>query len=116
MIACLTLVIQDLIRFHVPRFTVSAKDRHFQAIANIVTNLLLFSDAAHKTRAERLDKMLFSYDFTNLGSAADVVSKLQARLRMAVETRREAELKLQGLGDAGQVEKYIYTNNTNDIR
>lgn len=50
--------------------------------------------------------MLFSYDFTNLGSAADVVSKLQARLRMAVETKREAESKLQGLGDAGEIEKY----------
>ncbi|THH02741.1 hypothetical protein EW026_g149 [Hermanssonia centrifuga] len=95
----------DLVRFHVPRFTVSANDRHFQAISNIVTNLLLFSDAAHKTRAERLEKMLFSYDFTNLSSAADVVSKLQIRLRMAVETRRQAQSKLQGRGDTGQVEK-----------
>lgn len=92
-------------RIHVPRFTVTANDRHFQAISNIVTNLLLFSDAAHKMRADRLEKMLFSYDFTNLASAADVVEKLQARLRVAVETRREAEWRLQGHGDPGEVEK-----------
>jgi hypothetical protein len=49
--------------------------------------------------------MLFSYDFTNLSSAADVVAKLQARLRLAVETKREADLKLQGHGDTGEVEK-----------
>ncbi|KAJ3537089.1 hypothetical protein NM688_g6737 [Phlebia brevispora] len=96
----------DLVRIHVPHFTVSANDRHFQAISNIVTNLLLFSNVAHKTRAERLEKMLFSYDFTNLGSAADVVAKFQSRLRMAVETKKEAEHKLQSLGSDGQIEKY----------
>lgn len=95
----------DLVRIHVPRFTVTANDRHFQAISNIVTNLILFSDAAHKMRADRLEKMLFSYDFTNLSSAADVVAKLQSRLRLAVETRIGAERKLKGHGDLGEVEK-----------
>lgn len=88
-----------------PRFTVTANDRHFQAISNILTNLLLFSDAAHKMRADRLERMLFNYDFTNLASAADVVAKLQSRLRAAVETKREAEWKLQGHGDLDEVEK-----------
>ncbi|KAI0081718.1 hypothetical protein K474DRAFT_1133165 [Panus rudis PR-1116 ss-1] len=95
----------DLIRFHVPRFTVSANDRHFQAISHIVTNLLLFSDAAHKIRSDRLEKMLFSYDFTDLSSAADVVASLQARLRHAVELKQEAERKLKGFGEDGEREK-----------
>ncbi|OSD04190.1 hypothetical protein PYCCODRAFT_1476242 [Trametes coccinea BRFM310] len=94
----------DLIRLHVPRFTVSANDRHFQAISNIVTNLVLFTDAAHKTRAEKLESLLFSYDFTNLGSAADVVANMQQRLRQAIETKREAEPKLLGYGNPGRVE------------
>ncbi|KAI9001069.1 golgi-body localization protein domain-containing protein [Trametes punicea] len=94
----------DLIRLHVPRFTVSANDRHFQAISNIVTNLVLFTDAAHKTRAEKLEGLLFSYDFTNLGSAADVVANMQQRLRQAIETKREAEPKLLGYGNPGRVE------------
>ncbi|KAH9899928.1 golgi-body localization protein domain-containing protein [Cubamyces lactineus] len=94
----------DLVRLHVPRFTVSANDRHFQAISNIVTNLVLFTDAAHKTRAEKLESLLFSYDFTNLSSAADVVANMQSRLRQAIETKREAEPKLVGYGNPGRVE------------
>lgn len=49
--------------------------------------------------------MLFSYDFTNLASAADVIEKLQSRLRLAVETRREAETKLYGRGETGEIER-----------
>ncbi|EMD40776.1 hypothetical protein CERSUDRAFT_111360 [Gelatoporia subvermispora B] len=94
----------DLIRLYVPRFTVSANDRHFQAISNIVTNLVLFSDAALKNRSEKLEKMLFSYDFTNLDSSADVVASMQARLRRALETQCEAEHKLRDAGEEGRTE------------
>lgn len=79
---------QDLIRVHIPRFTVSANTEHFQAISNIVTKLLLFSDPAHKTRLDKLETLIFTYDFTDLGSAAGVVSNLQGRLRDALETER----------------------------
>lgn len=89
---------------HVPRFTVSANDRHFQAISNIVTKLVLFTDPAHKTRAEKLESLLFSYDFTNFASAADVVGGMQDRLRQALETKSDAEPKLRGLGNPGRVE------------
>ncbi|KAI0347243.1 hypothetical protein BDW22DRAFT_1322640 [Trametopsis cervina] len=95
----------DLVKIHVPRFTVSANDRHFQAISTIVTNLVLFSNVAHKARSERLERMLFSYDFTNLSLAAEVVEQLQSRLRQAVETKREAEWRLRGHGDSGKVEQ-----------
>ncbi|KAG2367288.1 golgi-body localization protein domain-containing protein [Suillus spraguei] len=81
----------DLVQIRVPRFTVSASDRHFQSISNIITNLILFSDAAHKTRLEKLEALLFAYDFTDFTSVANVVSDLQSRLRNALETRRDAE-------------------------
>ncbi|KAG2141789.1 golgi-body localization protein domain-containing protein [Suillus bovinus] len=81
----------DLVHVRVPRFTVSASDRHFQSISNIITNLILFSDAAHKTRLEKIEALLFAYDFTDFTSAANVVSDLQSRLRNALETRRDAE-------------------------
>lgn len=80
------LMWQDLIRLHIPRFTVSANAEHFQAISNIVTKLLLFSDPAHKSRLDKLETLIFKYDFTDLGSAACVVSSLQSRLRDALET------------------------------
>src|SRR6267154_1555072 len=82
---------QDLVQIRVPRFTVSASDNHFQSISNIITNLILFSDATHKTRLEKLEALLFAYDFADLTSAANVVSDLQSRLRNALETRRDAE-------------------------
>ncbi|OBZ70295.1 hypothetical protein A0H81_09960 [Grifola frondosa] len=94
----------DLIRLHVPRFTISANDRHFQAISNIVTDLVLYSDVALKARSEKLEKMLFSYDFTNLASAADVVTNMQQRLRHALETKWGAEQKLRSFGEPGQIE------------
>ncbi|KDR83645.1 hypothetical protein GALMADRAFT_235956 [Galerina marginata CBS 339.88] len=78
----------DLIRVHIPRFTVSANAEHFQAISNIVTKLLLFSDPAHKTRLDKLETLIFTYDFADLASAAGVVSNLQCRLRDALETER----------------------------
>ncbi|KAH7914213.1 golgi-body localization protein domain-containing protein [Hygrophoropsis aurantiaca] len=81
----------DLIHVHVPQFTVSASDGHFGAISNIVTNLILFSDVAHKNRLEKLETLLFTYDFTDLFSAANVVSDLQGRLRSAIEILVEAE-------------------------
>ncbi|KAF9464454.1 golgi-body localization protein domain-containing protein [Collybia nuda] len=81
----------DLIRVHIPQFTVSANDEHFQAISHIVTKLLLFSDAAHKTRLDKLETLLFTYDFTDLESAADVVTGLQNRLEDALETQKMAE-------------------------
>lgn len=88
----LQLGIQDLIRVHIPQFTVSANDEHFQAISHIVTKLLLFSDAAHKTRLDKLETLLFTYDFTDLEAAADVVTGLQTRLEDALETQRMAEV------------------------
>jgi hypothetical protein len=97
-------LLQDLVQIHVPRFTVAANDRHFQAISNIVTELLLFSDAAHKTRSEKLETMLFTYDFTDLPSVASVVVDLQGRLRSVMETERMAQHNHRLVGDDGKLE------------
>ena len=73
---------------HIPRFTVSANAEHFQAISNIVTKLVLFSDPAHKIRMDKLETLVFEYDFTDLGSAANVITSLQTRLRDNLEAER----------------------------
>ncbi|KAK2466286.1 hypothetical protein APHAL10511_001928 [Amanita phalloides] len=82
----------DLLRIHIPRFTVLASDKHFQCIAHMVTELLLYTDAAHKTRMERLEDLLIKYDFTDFCSAAGVVENLQHRLRNALENERQTRL------------------------
>lgn len=91
----LTFWKQDLVQIHVPRFTVSANDRHFQFISNIITHLVLFSDVAHKARLEKLETLLFAYDFTDLRSAASVVSDLQSRLRSVLETHNDVSRQKQ---------------------
>ncbi|KAL0949429.1 hypothetical protein HGRIS_009489 [Hohenbuehelia grisea] len=80
----------DLVQVNIPRFTVTASEQHFQTIADIVTNVILFSDAAHKTRLDKLETLLFTYDFTDLISASNVISDVQSRLRSAVEIERLA--------------------------
>jgi Golgi-body localisation protein domain len=91
---------QDLLQINVPHFSVSATDRHFAAISDIVDKLLLFSDAAHKTRLNRVETLLFSYDFTDFASSAKVVSDLQSRLRDAVEQEQAAQFRLRRCGSS----------------
>ncbi|KAF9485263.1 hypothetical protein BDN70DRAFT_871269 [Pholiota conissans] len=93
----------DLIRVHIPRFTVSANAEHFEAISNIVTKLLLFSDPAHKTRLDKLETLVFKYDFTDLASAAIVVASLQSRLRDALETERLTRRNWRRLEEDGRI-------------
>ncbi|EGO01866.1 hypothetical protein SERLA73DRAFT_71025 [Serpula lacrymans var. lacrymans S7.3] len=94
----------DLVQVHIPQFTVSASEQHFQAISGIVRHLILFSDAAHKNRLEKLETLLFTYDFSDLASAANVVADLQSRLRNAIETQREAESQPQSIEPQAKLE------------
>ena len=55
----------------------------------------MFSDPAHKSRLERLETLLFSYDFTDFKSSANVVSGLQGRLREAVNQEQDAQWRLR---------------------
>ncbi|KAJ7764981.1 golgi-body localization protein domain-containing protein [Mycena maculata] len=82
----------DLIQVNIPQFTVTANDEHFQIISNIVAKLVLFSDAAHKTRVNKLETLLFTYDFNDLASVANVVTGLQTSLRDAIETELMADI------------------------
>jgi hypothetical protein len=84
-----------LINIWVPQFTVTASDSHFSAISDIVTSLLLFSDPGQKSRLEKLETLLFSYDFTDFKSSANVVSGLQSRLREAVNQEQDARWRLR---------------------
>ncbi|KAH7887657.1 golgi-body localization protein domain-containing protein [Phlebopus sp. FC_14] len=85
----------DLVQLHIPRFTVSASDPHFQSISDIIANLILFSDVAHKARLEKLETLLFAYDFSDLDSAADVVSDLQNRFRSAIEIHNDVSRQVR---------------------
>lgn len=53
---------------------------------------------------ERLETLVFSYDFTDLSAAANVVADLQCRLRSAMETKLEAEMRFHATGYEGTAE------------
>lgn len=80
-----TEYLKDLIQVQIPRFTVTASDHHFETISNIITRLLLYSDAAHKTRLDHLETVLFQYDFNDLSSSAGVILDLQSQMRKALD-------------------------------
>ena len=78
---------------NMPRFAVAAKAQNFDSISSVVTDLLLFSDPANRSRVERLENFLFSYDFSDLIGAADLISKLQTRIRQLLQIERGYALR-----------------------
>lgn len=74
-----------------PRFKVTADYKGFQAIANVITTLVLVSESAHKIHLDQVETLCFSYDFTDLLSTAGVVESIQSRLRRSVELERSFE-------------------------
>lgn len=71
-------------------------------MADVVTDLLLFSDPVHKARMTQLETMLFSYDFTDLPSAAKVVADLQSRIRRLNRIQGGYDLKATDLNASDQ--------------
>ncbi|KAI5124944.1 hypothetical protein M0805_007371 [Coniferiporia weirii] len=94
----------DLIDVKVPQFTVFASSKNFEAIANIITNVLLQSESAHKMHLNKVETLLFSYDFTDLSSAADVVEGLQSRLRRTVEREKHLESTVEHGDEQGRLD------------
>lgn len=78
-------------QINIPQFTVTADDRHFRTISNLVSKLVLFTDAHQKVHTDRLETLLFTYDFTDIPSVVMVVVDVQAKLRRAIETAKLAE-------------------------
>ncbi|KAI3476897.1 hypothetical protein L1887_61488 [Cichorium endivia] len=96
----------DMILLNCPRFSVSADSEHFAALYNVVTDLILYRDPAHRDHAKRLEEMMFSYDFTDVSGLADIVTALQVRIREAqtlIEQYRAVADRLNERGRADYV-------------
>jgi hypothetical protein len=95
---------QDLVQVCIPKFTLTANERQFSTVSSIVTKLLLFSDPARKIRTEKLEKLSYTYDFTDVTSAAEVVRDLQTHLRSAKDVEHMARQNLQITSEETQLE------------
>jgi hypothetical protein len=76
----------------------------------IVLDLLLYSEPLEKVRSERLEKIMFASDFSDLRGAPEMVFKLQERIRQLEEIKdyfqvQAKYLDKQGWEDRMTVEK-----------
>jgi hypothetical protein len=46
----------------VPRLTLSATSKHYTALYNVITDLLLYKDPEHRQRSERIDSFTYAFD------------------------------------------------------
>ncbi|CDR98696.1 hypothetical protein [Sporisorium scitamineum] len=94
----------DMILLNCPRFSVSANGEHFAALYNVVTDLILYRDPAHRDHAKRLEEMMFSYDFTDVSGLADIVAALQLRIREASSLVEQYQSVSHLLNERGRTE------------
>lgn len=94
----------DFILLDCPRFSVSANGEHFAAVYNVVTDLILYRDPAHRDHAKRLEEMMFSYDFTDVSGLADIVTALQFRIRDARSLAEQYQAVSHRLNERGRAD------------
>lgn len=99
----------DRIAVACEKFSVSANPDHFAGIYNVVTDLLLCSDPKQKRRSKKLEDVVFTHDFNNLEEAADIVARLQYRLRNLADICQQFQIHLDNLDNDNRMELYRNT-------
>ncbi|SPO27179.1 uncharacterized protein UTRI_10641_B [Ustilago trichophora] len=105
----------DMILLNCPRFSVSANGEHFAALYNVVTDLILYRDPAHRDHAKRLEEMMFSYDFTDVSGLADIVAALQLRIREARSLVEQYQAVADRLNERGKADFVALLGETADL-
>lgn len=67
----------------------------------IVLDLLLYNEPLEKVRSEKLEKIMFASDFSDLRGAPEMVFKLQERIRQLEEIRDYFQVQAQHLDAQG---------------
>ena len=88
----------------VGKLSVSANPQQFAAFFSIVTDLILYSDSAHRTRTERLEAALLLHDFSDLEARADVVVSYQERIRDMLRDIKRQERDIDIMDTAERLE------------
>ena len=72
----------DRLAFECERFSVSATPKHYAAIYDVVTNLLLYADPEQKARSQKVETVVLSKDFSDRQGIANNVQAQQEELRI----------------------------------
>jgi hypothetical protein len=99
---------QDLTTIVVPRVTVSATSKHYTALYNVVTDLLLYQDPSHRHRSERVDSFIFAFDRKDRDPVRLLMDlfNLQQSIRSLAALQRGYEANVDLLTDEGKSELF----------
>jgi hypothetical protein len=87
----------------VPRFAIIADSKHYGALYNIVTNLILYQDPDRRMLTQKLDTYRYSLDRQARHRFVDEAIELQARVRNLQHLVKEYEDNAQHLTNAGKL-------------
>lgn len=96
----------DRVSVECTKFSVSANPNHFAAIFNVVTDLLLYSDPIRVSQNKKLEEVVFTRDFSDLGEISKIVINLQQRIRILVDLGQQYQVHLEELDDEGRLELF----------
>jgi hypothetical protein len=79
----------------------------YYSIYIIVLDLLLYSEPLEKVRSEKLEKIMFASDFSDLRGAPETVFRLQERIRQLEEIKEHFQVQAQHLDTQGWQDRII---------
>lgn len=95
----------DSVAVSFPSLLLTANSAQFNAIVDVVVDLLLYSEPARKERLERLQEIMMTVDMDNLMYATDTIIFLQNTIRQIATTQEQYRLSLAELSEQ-QMQEY----------
>ncbi|KAM3584683.1 Protein SABRE [Umbelopsis sp. WA50703] len=95
----------DSVAVSFPSLLLTANSAQFNAIVDVVVDLLLYSEPARKERLERLQEIMMTVDMDNLMYATDTIIFLQNTIRQIATTQEQYRLSLAELSEL-QMQEY----------
>ncbi|KAH8550740.1 golgi-body localization protein domain-containing protein [Umbelopsis sp. PMI_123] len=88
-----------------PSLVLTANSTQYNAIVDVVMDLVLYSEPARKERLERLKEIMLTADMDNLTNATDTIIFLQNSIRQLATTQEQYRLTLPDLREQ-QLQEY----------
>ena len=83
----------DHLRIDFPQVRAICDSAQYYTIYVIVVDLLLYSEPLEKVRSERLEKIMFASDFSDLSGAPEMVVSLQQKIRQLDEIKTQFQIR-----------------------
>ncbi|KAI9488532.1 golgi-body localization protein domain-containing protein [Zychaea mexicana] len=95
----------DNVHLNIPKLSLNANSSQYNAIFEVVTDLLLYKEPAKKERLARLREIMMAADRNSIDKAIDRIITLQDRVRQLNETYTQYRLNLSHL-DQNRVDEF----------